>query len=206
VFMHNDSRYGNIHNTDQSIIVPIFHEGELICWAGATVHEGENGAVEPGGMPSAAEAPYMEGLKMSPFKVGVNYEVKRDLVKIQLQLRKQGDELIFDFRGSSPEFTNRANNTVLASLKGMINQIFLTFVWPDLPRNQGVFAPVRFVTDPNSALNSSYMVPNAQSMMTFFPAFTASWVAIQKFLYPGERKYTSIVAPWYNMINTFIYG
>ena len=292
VFMHNDSRYGNIHNTDQSIIVPIFHEGELICWAGATVHEGENGAVEPGGMPSAAESPYMEGLKMSPFKVGVNYELKRDLVtflqnsvrepklqfedmkaklftclrtklrveeaiaefgveaviatlrrtledtreeatrrirqwpdgvtrslivadgtlrenvmvKIQLQLRKQGDELIFDFRGSSPEFTNRANNTVLASLKGMINQIFLTFVWPDLPRNQGVFAPVRFVTDPNSALNSSYMAPNAQSMMTFFPAFTASWVAIQKFLYPGERKYTSIVAPWYNMINTFIYG
>jgi len=40
VFMHNDARYGNIHNTDQSIMLPVFHNGELICWAGATVHEG----------------------------------------------------------------------------------------------------------------------------------------------------------------------
>ncbi|MGB1882939.1 MAG: hydantoinase B/oxoprolinase family protein, partial [Gammaproteobacteria bacterium] len=31
-FIHNDSRYGNVHNTDQSLIMPLFHEGELICW------------------------------------------------------------------------------------------------------------------------------------------------------------------------------
>ena len=292
VFMHNDARYGNIHNTDQSIMLPVFHNSELICWAGATVHEGENGAVEPGGMPSAAESVYMEGLKMSPSKVGENYQLKRDLatflqnsvrepklqyedmkaklqttlrikqrveeaiaeygvdafiatlrktledtkeearrrimqwpdgtvrsvviadstlrenvmVKIQLELRKTGDELVFDFRGSSPEFANRANNTVLASMKGMLAQLFLTFVWPDLPRNQAVFAPIKIVTDPKSALNSSYESPNAQSMMTFFPAFTAGEVAVAKFLYSCEHKYTSVHAPWYNMINTFIYG
>ncbi len=292
VFMHNDSRYGNIHNTDQSILLPIFHGDELICWAGATVHEGENGAVEPGGMPSAAESPYMEGLKMSPFKVGENYHLKRDLVtllqnsvrepklqfedmkaklfatlrlklrveetvaeygvesflatmrrtledtreearrrisqwpdgtvramlvadstlrenvavKINLELIKKGDRLIFDFRGSSPEFANRANNTVAASLKGMLAQLFLSFVWPDLPRNQAVFAPIEIVFDPRSALNSSYSTPNAQSMMTFFPAFTVGQVAVAKYLYATGTRYTSIVAPWYNMINTFIYG
>jgi N-methylhydantoinase B/oxoprolinase/acetone carboxylase alpha subunit len=292
VFMHNDSRYGNIHNTDQSIVVAIFYGDELFCWAGATVHEGENGAVEPGGMPSAAESPYMEGLKMSPFKVGENYQLKRDLVtflqnsvrepklqfedmkaklfaalrlklrvedtiseygveaflatlrrtledtrgevsrrisqwpdgivramviadstlrenvalKINLELVKKGDKLIFDFRGSSPEFANRANNTVAASLKGMLAQLFLSFVWPDLPRNQAVFAPIEIVLDPRSTLNSSYSTPNAQSMMTFFPAFTAGQVAVAKFLYATGTRYTSIVAPWYNMINTFIYG
>ena len=31
-FIHNDSRYGNVHNTDQSMIMPFFHEGELVCW------------------------------------------------------------------------------------------------------------------------------------------------------------------------------
>ncbi len=32
-FIHNDSRYGNVHNTDQSMILPIFHDGS--CCAGS---------------------------------------------------------------------------------------------------------------------------------------------------------------------------
>jgi len=79
-FIHNDSRYGNIHNTDQSMIVPLFYEGELICWLASTIHEGENGAIEPGGMPSIAESRFDEGLKMCPFKIVENFEIKRDLV------------------------------------------------------------------------------------------------------------------------------
>lgn len=292
VFMHNDSRYGNIHNTDQSMYVPIFRDGKLVAWAGAIVHEGENGAIEPGGMPSAAESTYEEGLKMSPLKVGENYKLRKDLytflqnsvrepklqyedmkvklfvcrrieerfhaamdmygkdvviaamrrgledvrdevrrriaaypdgtirsmviadgtlrencqVKINLELIKKGSDLTFDFRGSSPEFANRANNTVMASLKGMLCQLFLTFVWPDLPRNQAVFAPIEVITDPKSAVNSSYETPNAQSMMTFFPTFTAGEKAIMHLIYPSVKKYTKVHAPWYAMINTFIYG
>ena len=291
-FIHNDARYGNIHNTDQSLIVPVFHEGKLVCWAGATVHEGENGAIEPGGMPSAAEQVYDEGLKMSPFKVCENFELKKDLVtylqnsvrdpklqyedmkvklfvcrrlmervqaaiaefgvdtvvsalrrgledsrvevqrrltewpegivrtvimadgtlrencliKVQLAMEKKGDALILDFRGSSPEFANRCNNTVLASLKGMLCQLFLMFVWPDLPRNQAVFAPIRVICDKKSALHSSYLTPNAESMMTFFPAFTAAQLAVAKFLYSCPDKYTKVIAPWHNMIRTFIWG
>lgn len=292
IFMHNDARYGNIHNTDQSLIIPVFHEGELICFAGAIVHEGENGACEPGGMPSAAESPFDEGLKMSPLKVGENYEFRRDimtflqnsvrepklqlegmksklfasmrmearirdaiaeygvdavvatlrktlidteletrrrlatwpdgkvrtnlfadgtlrencLIKIRCELEKLGDELIIDFRGSSPEFLNRANNTVLASLKGMLAQEFLSFVWPDLPRNQAVFAPIKLLTDKRSALHCSPDAPNAQSMMTFFPSFTAVQIGVPKFLYSAGHRATDVIAGWYNMIVTFIYG
>ncbi len=292
IFMHNDARYGNIHNTDQSLLLPIFVGDKLVAWAGATVHEGENGAIEPGGMPSAAESVYEEGLKLSPVKVGENYQLKKDwvtylqnsvrepklqygdmkvklfvcrriearvrecaeaysaeaivaclrkgmedvrtevvrritempdgtvrtmlfadgtlrencLIKINLELRKQGGKLIFDFRGSSPEFANRANNTVEASLKGMISQLFLTFVFPDLPRTQAAFAPVDVITDKCSALNSSYQTPNAQSMMTFFPAFTCAQLGLAKLMFSSPHKYTKVVAPWYNMINTFIYG
>jgi acetone carboxylase, alpha subunit len=61
-FIHNDSRYGGIHNTGQSMIMPMFHDGELICWVASTIHEGENGACEPGGMPPSAESKYDEGL------------------------------------------------------------------------------------------------------------------------------------------------
>lgn len=292
VFMHNDARYGNIHNTDQSLVIPVFHEGELICFTGAIVHEGENGATEPGGMPSAAESPFDEGLKMSPLLVGENFEFRRDimtflqnsvrepklqlegmksklfaamrmksrvedaiaeygvdavvatlrktltdtetevrrklsswpdgkvrtnvfadgtlrencLIRVRCELRKKDDELIIDFRGSSPEFLNRANNTVLASLKGMLAQEFLSFVWPDLPRNQAVFAPMTVLTDERSALNCSPDAPNAQSMMTFFPGFTAIQIGVPKFLYSAGERSTDVIAGWYNMIVTFLYG
>ena len=79
-FIHNDSRYGNIHNTDQSMILPVFHEGRLICWVSSTIHEGENGACEPGGMPAAAESKWDEGLKMPPFRIVENYRIRRDLL------------------------------------------------------------------------------------------------------------------------------
>jgi N-methylhydantoinase B/oxoprolinase/acetone carboxylase alpha subunit len=292
IFLHNDARYGNIHNTDQSLILPVFHDGELICFTGAMVHEGENGAIEPGGMPSKAESPYDEGLKMPPIKVGENYQFKKDimtflqnsvrepklqlegmkskfyaamrmkariedaiaeygveavvatlrktltdtadevrrrlrgwpdgkvrqnvfpdgtlrencLLRIRLEMTKKDDTLTLDFRGSAPEFINRPNNTVLASCKGMLAQEFLTFVWPDLPRNQAVFEPMTVITDDNSALNCSPQAPNAQSMMTFFPSFTVTQLAVPKLYYSAKEKSTDIIAGWYNMIVTFIYG
>lgn len=79
-FIHNDARYGGIHNTDQSLMMPLFYQDELICWVSSTIHEGENGACEPGGMPAAATSRYDEGLKMPPFKVVENFNLKRDLV------------------------------------------------------------------------------------------------------------------------------
>jgi acetone carboxylase alpha subunit len=79
-FIHNDARYGGVHNTDQSLMMPLFYKGELICWLSSTIHEGENGACEPGGLPAAAESKYDEGIKMSPFKVVENFQLKRDLV------------------------------------------------------------------------------------------------------------------------------
>ena len=297
IFMHNDARFGNVHNTDQSCLLPIFHKGELVAWAGSIIHEGENGACEPGGMPSAALSPYDEGLKISPMRCGEGFKLREDLVtyfqnsvrdpKLQLEdmraklaatmrirsrllevieeygletvigtvrdaldstveeverrfealpdgkvryvhfadstlrenvaikinccLEIKGKNLIVDLRGSSPEFLNRANNTVLCSLKGMIAQVFLNFVWPDLPRNQAVLVPVKVLTDQNSALNCSPASPNAQSMMTFFPSFTAVEHCLMKFLFRNAfagnpAKATVVHAAWWNMISGFIYG
>ncbi len=291
-FIHNDSRYGNVHNTDQSMILPVFHEGKLVCWVASTVHEGENGAIEPGGMPSMAETPFDEGLKMSPFKCVENYEIKRDiltflqnsvrepklqyedmkvklfacmrlekrikeilamegpdaltaclrytndsvidevrrrisewpdmtvrthvimdstlrenaLLKVNLTLTKKGDRLIFDFAGSSPEITNRAINTQLPGLKGMVAQAFMNHVWPDLPRGQAGFSPIEVLTPNASIVDCSYAAPNSQSLMAIFTAFTVAQHATAKFLYSTPEKHTRVLAPWYNMINTFIWG
>jgi acetone carboxylase alpha subunit len=79
-FIHNDARFGNVHNTDQSMIMPIMRDGEIIAWVAATIHEGENGACEPGGMPSGSETAFDDGLRMSPFKIVERGHLRRDLL------------------------------------------------------------------------------------------------------------------------------
>jgi len=79
-FIHNDARFGNVHNTDQSMIMPIMRDGDIIAWVAATIHEGENGACEPGGMPSGSETAFDDGLRMSPFKIVERGHLRRDLL------------------------------------------------------------------------------------------------------------------------------
>ena len=66
IFFANDALYGGIHNPDQVIVIPIFHDGNLIAWAGAANHTTETGAVEPGGMPVSATTRFHEGLNLPP--------------------------------------------------------------------------------------------------------------------------------------------
>jgi N-methylhydantoinase B/oxoprolinase/acetone carboxylase alpha subunit len=79
-FIHNDARFGNVHNTDQSMIMPIIRDDQIIAWVAATIHEGENGACEPGGMPSGSETAFDDGLRMSPFKIVERGHLRRDLL------------------------------------------------------------------------------------------------------------------------------
>lgn len=79
-FFHNDSRFGMVHNTDQSMLVPVVRNDKIIAWVGATIHEGENGACEPGGMPSGSETPFDDGLRASPIKIVERGHLRRDLL------------------------------------------------------------------------------------------------------------------------------
>lgn len=291
-FLVNDAHYGQAHNTDQSLMMPVFWEGEHVAWVGATVHEGENGAIEPGGMPSIAEQVWDEGLRMPPFRVAENYRLRRDivtflqnsvrepklqyadmkvkmytcrrleqrlheairefgleavvsclrrnledtdaevrrrlmewpdgttrhswwtdgtlrenaLIKINLAVTKKGDTLTFDYRGSSPEFSNRANNTLDITLKGMLSQLMLAYVWPDLPRNQAVLNSVKFLFDEHSIMRPAPSAPISQCMMSVFTSWSVAQVSVMKFLYGVPGKYTRVIAPWYCMINTFLFG
>jgi acetone carboxylase alpha subunit len=291
-FIHNDARYGNIHNTDQSMIVPVFHEGELIAYVATVVHEGENGAKEPGGMPSSSESAYDDGIRMSPFKVVENNEIRRDLLtflqnsvrepKLQYQdmkvklyaalrikervlslvrevgrdnfiasLRKsledveaearrriaelpdgtyrvnffsdstlrenvllkypcavtvKGDRLIVDWRGTAPQFLNRAFNAPLGAAKCGISQAILGFFWPDLPRGISVMNPVEVLTDEGSALDPGFDAPLGQSLQGSFMGFSGMQALLAKLQYSCAEKFSSVIAPWFNEINTFLYG
>ncbi|MBI4696553.1 MAG: hydantoinase B/oxoprolinase family protein [Gammaproteobacteria bacterium] len=79
-FLFNDAFYGGLHPPDHSTFMPVFHAGELIAWVCCGLHQGEDGAKEPGGMGPAMESPYDEGLKMPPLKFAENYAIRTDLL------------------------------------------------------------------------------------------------------------------------------
>jgi acetone carboxylase alpha subunit len=291
-FIHNDARYGNIHNTDQSMILPVFHEGELIAWVATIIHEGENGAKEPGGMPSSSESPFDDGIRMSPFKIVEQGEVRRDLLtflqnsvrepklmyqdlKVKLyaalrikerlldlidevgrdtfvvSLRKsledveaearrriselpdgtyrvnffsdstlrenvllkypcaitvKDDELTIDWRGAAPQFMNRAFNATLGTAKCGLSQAVLGFLWPDLPRGISVMNPMEVLTDEGSCINPGVDAPLGQSLQGAFKTFGVVQALFPKMQYSNPEKFGSVIAPWFNQINTFLYG
>ncbi len=82
VFYCNDAAYGGMHNADQTAFMPVFHDGELIAWTTATVHQPETGSTQPGGMSPSLRTRYEEGMKTPPIKVGENYMLREDLMEM----------------------------------------------------------------------------------------------------------------------------
>src|SRR5690606_17075911 len=60
--------------------VPIFHEGQLVGWAGAVCHELEAGGITPGGDVCLAQERFTEGLFVCAEKIGENDSIRRDYV------------------------------------------------------------------------------------------------------------------------------
>lgn len=82
IFYFNEGTLGGVHNPDQMAFMPVFNDGELIAWTAALVHQPETGANEPGGISGSARSRNDEGLKLSPFKIGENYQIKADLMQV----------------------------------------------------------------------------------------------------------------------------
>lgn len=80
IFYTNEVLTGGLHNPDQMAIMPIFHADELIAWATAALHQGETGAIEPGGMPQSARTRYEEGMRLTPIKIAEDFEIRDDMM------------------------------------------------------------------------------------------------------------------------------
>ena len=89
VIMHNDPYGGASHGPDIALIVPVFHDGELVGFAGTTAHHLDVGALSPGscGIVDALDV-YAEGLQFKAIKVydggvmnGPVWQILRDNVR-----------------------------------------------------------------------------------------------------------------------------
>lgn len=97
-FFYNDPFYAGVHNADMGLAVPVFHEGELVCFIGAAVHTGEAGGSEPGGTVAAARSKYDEGMLIPPIKIGEDFRLKEDLLTMLSAMTRDPRTMILDIK------------------------------------------------------------------------------------------------------------
>jgi len=97
-FFWNDPFYGGVHGADMGLVVPVFYQGRLVCFAGAVVHTGENGSTDPGGMSNNARSRFDDGLTTPPVKVGEHYTLKEDLLTLFATMVRDPRTLILDLK------------------------------------------------------------------------------------------------------------
>ena len=93
IFYTNEALVGGLHNPDQTAIMPIFVEEELVAWASAAVHQPETGAIEPGGMPQTATSRHDEGMRLTPIKLAENYEIRDDLMDMMVNFISRAPQM-----------------------------------------------------------------------------------------------------------------
>jgi len=81
VFICNDPYLGAIHAPDFATVTPIYHDGELIAWLGASGHQLDTGGMDPGGFSVKAVDVHQEGLRMPPVKIVEAGRVREDVYR-----------------------------------------------------------------------------------------------------------------------------
>ena len=62
------------------------------------------------------------------------------------------------------------------------------------------------LTDEGSCINPGLDAPLGQSLQGAFKTFGVTQALFAKVQYSCPEKYGSVIAPWFNQINTFLFG
>jgi N-methylhydantoinase B len=87
--------------------------------------------------------------------------VTADPFEFHVAVVVRGDEVIADFRGSSPQVRGPMNCTYVVAISALYNAIFsLTDPRSLIPRNSGCYRPMRVVAEPGSVVNVTHPGPS----------------------------------------------
>jgi len=75
IFINNDPHVGDVHPCDMMTIMPIFHEGELVAWAGGVTHVVDTGAIGPGSMNVSQASRFGDGAYYTARKIGEDFQL-----------------------------------------------------------------------------------------------------------------------------------
>lgn len=91
IFANNQPTIGDVHNADVQTFVPIFHEGELLGWAGGVIHVMDIGATSPGGVCVTPTTRFDDGIDLHCMKIGEDDTLASwHLKRVSMQSRAPG--------------------------------------------------------------------------------------------------------------------
>jgi len=97
----NDSRAGCPHPTDMYTYLPVFHEGDLVCWVAGANHVADSGhSICAGGVSMYSPTTYCDGLTYGPMvigeRVGEDYIHHRPFLRMMESRTRTGSLNILD--------------------------------------------------------------------------------------------------------------
>jgi len=122
IFTCNDNMIAGLHPADVYDIIPVFWEGELVCWVGTVIMETEMGGITPGGVPSLATERFVEGIRFTAEKTGVNdrwFKVNEERIKNNC---RQPDILLLDRKAALA-----ADIKVREEIKALIGEVGIDY-------------------------------------------------------------------------------
>lgn len=99
VFIVNDPFKGAVHHPDMSVVAPIFHDGEIVAWSGATAHLVDVGGLTVGSISCNAVEKYQEGLMLPPIKLVEKGVIRSDIWNMIMNATRQPAMVGLDLKG-----------------------------------------------------------------------------------------------------------
>ncbi len=89
IYIMNDPYLGGTHLPDIALVMPVFHDGELLAFSAAMTHHQDVGGMSPGSVPPNASEIYQEGIRIPPLKLrdrGVSNDTLLDMLKLNVRV------------------------------------------------------------------------------------------------------------------------
>lgn len=132
---------------------------------------------------------------------------KDETYKVCLTMTKSGDELTFDFTGSSPQSRYAINCTQWASLGGLFAPLFPLLCY-DITWNEGVIRPIKMIAPEGTIVNCTRPAPVSVATVGAIQSVNnAACTTIGKMLEASEKYAEEATAVWHaNHFAVFMFG
>lgn len=98
MFLCNDPWIGCLHQSDVGVYAPVFVDGKLFAWTGATIHQIDVGGVDPGSFCISAPDNYSEGKPWPPTKLVRRGIIQEDIEDLFLRSSRAAPLVKLDLR------------------------------------------------------------------------------------------------------------
>lgn len=134
-------------------------------------------------------------------------ELKGERFRVELTMTKTGDELTFDFSGSSPQTAYGVNCAYWAAWGGMFAPIFPLLCY-DITWNEGVIRPIRMIAPEGTIVNCTRPAPVSVATVGAIQSVNnASVTCISKMLSASETLADEATAVWHGShVALFLFG